>query len=153
MRKYHQLTSGERYALSALRKQGRSNAEIARALGRHPSTISRELRRNAKTDGWYRPGDADDYARWRRSRSRRNRRFTEEQWALVVVCLQEDWSPDQISGRFKLWGLLSISYETIYRYIWEDWRLGGSLYLHLRQSPQAASKTLPLLRFPRPARR
>ena len=71
MRKYHQLTSGERYALSALRKQGKSNAEIARALGRHPSTISRELRRNAKSDGWYRPGDADDYARWRRSRSRR----------------------------------------------------------------------------------
>ena len=140
MRKYHQLTSGERYALSALRKQGKSNAEIARALGRHPSTISRELRRNAKSDGWYRPGEADDFARWRRSRSRRNRRFTEEQWALVVACLEQDWSPDQISGRLKLWGLLSISYETIYRYVWDDWHRGGTLYLHLRQSPKQRRK-------------
>jgi IS30 family transposase len=46
---YHQLTSGERYMLSALRKQGLSQAEIARALGRHRSTISRELRRKLNT--------------------------------------------------------------------------------------------------------
>ena len=41
MRTYRQLTSGERYALSALRKQGCSQAQIARTLNRHPSTISR----------------------------------------------------------------------------------------------------------------
>ena len=48
MRTYRQLTSGERYALSALRKQGCSQAQIARTLNRHPSTISREIRRNSK---------------------------------------------------------------------------------------------------------
>ena len=47
MRKYHQLTSEERYALSTLRKQGFTQGAMARALGRHPSTISRELRRNS----------------------------------------------------------------------------------------------------------
>ena len=67
MRKYRQLTSGERYALSALRRQGHTQAEIARTLGRHPSTISREVRRNSKdrTGRVYRPALADDYARWR----------------------------------------------------------------------------------------
>ena len=77
MRTYRQLTSGERYALSALRKQGCSQAQIARTLNRHPSTISREIRRNSKdrTGRVYRPTLADDYARWRRSRSRRNQRF------------------------------------------------------------------------------
>ena len=43
MTRYRQLTSGERYALSALRKQGCNQAAIARTLGRHRSTISREV--------------------------------------------------------------------------------------------------------------
>lgn len=55
---YHQLTSGERHALSALRKQGFNQAAIARAMGRSPSTISRELRRNSRQDTWYRPAAA-----------------------------------------------------------------------------------------------
>jgi len=140
MRTYRQLTSGERNALSALKKQGCSRAEIARSLGRHRSTIGRELRRNAKSDGWYRPGDAHDFARWRRARSRRNRQFGEAEWALVEACLQEQWSPEQISGWLKLWRLLSISHETIYRYVWEDRKRGGDLYLHLRFSSKQRRK-------------
>ena len=77
MNRYRQLTSGERYALSALRKQGCNQAAIGRALGRHRSTISREVRRNSKDRQGraYRPDLADGYARWRRGRSRRNERF------------------------------------------------------------------------------
>jgi transposase, IS30 family len=60
---YHPLTSGERYMLSALRKQGCTQAEIARQLDRHRSTISRELRRNcSRWDGHYRPAGAADHA-------------------------------------------------------------------------------------------
>ncbi len=119
MRTYHQLTSGERYALSALRKQGFSQGQIARTLDRAPSTISREVRRNSKDGGGrvYRPALADDIARWRRSRSRRNRRSEWEDWVLIAQCLQEEWSPEQIAGRFKRDGLMSISHETIYRYV------------------------------------
>ncbi len=86
MRTYRQLTSRERYALSALRKQGCSQAEIARTLGRYRSTISREVRRNSKDGAGrvYRPALADDYARWRRSRSRRNQRFTDQDWDVVL---------------------------------------------------------------------
>lgn len=132
MRTYCQLTPGERYAISALRKQDLSQAVIARELGRSPSTISRELRRNVRRDGWYRPDLANNYARWRRSRSRRNRQFRQAQWALVVACLEEQWSPEQVAGRLKLAGLLSISYETIYRYVWEDRRRGGTMYKNFR---------------------
>jgi len=132
MRKYHQLTSGERYELRALRRQGCSNAEIARALGRHRSTIGREIARNSRKDGGYRPYTADEMTRARRRRSRRNRRFTGPDWALVVARLQEEWSPEQISGRLALSGELRISHETIYRYVWDERRHGGALYLHLR---------------------
>lgn len=131
--KYHQLTSEERYALSAFRKQGFNQSQIARALGRHRSTISRELRRNARQKPhWYRPFEADQMTRGRRSRSRRNWRFTDQDWDLVRAKLQEFWSPEQISGRLAKQGLLRISHETIYRYVWNDMLRGGSLHVVLR---------------------
>jgi transposase, IS30 family len=134
MKTYRQLTPGERHALSALRKQGLSQAAIARSLKRDPSTISREIRRNSRKDGGYRPSTADQMTRGRRSRSRRNRRFTSQDWALVLEHLKQLWSPEQVSGRLALEGRLVISHETIYRYIWDDRACGGSLYLYLRQS-------------------
>ena len=130
---YHQITFAERYTLGLLRQRGASPAIIARLLGRHRSTISREVRRNrAHSDATYRPQLADWYARGRRSRSRRNRRFTAAAWARVEALLREDWSPEQVAGRLRRWGELAISHETIYRYIWADKRRGGTLHQHLR---------------------
>ena len=69
---YHQITSGERYMISALRRQGLNQSDIARHLGRHRSTISREFKRNcARYDGAYRPSIAIERTSGRRSRSRR----------------------------------------------------------------------------------
>jgi IS30 family transposase len=130
---YRQITREERYALAALRGQRLTAAEIARATGRHRSTIGREVRRNAtRCDGSYRPELADTYARGRRSYSRRNRRFTREDFAVVAARLRDDWSPEQIAGRLRLRGGLRISHETIYRFIAVDQRLGGGLYRQLR---------------------
>jgi len=132
MSRYRQLTSGERNALSALRKQGFSQTQIAQALGRHRSTVSRELQRNVKPDRFYRPDLADDMARWRRGRSRRNQRFTTADWGQVTACLQMQWSPEQVAGRLRRSGKLRISHETIYRYIWKNRRRGGELWRLLR---------------------
>lgn len=62
---YRQITSGERYMPSALRAQGLNASQIARELGRHPSSISRELRRNRRNDGRYLPSKADSRTRGR----------------------------------------------------------------------------------------
>jgi IS30 family transposase len=140
MRKYHQLTSGERYALAALKRQGCSKAEVARVLGRHPCTIGREIARNERSGGAYVAFVADQMSRARRSRSRRNRRFAPGDWAVVVAHLKEQWSPEQISGRLKRIVELRISHETIYRYIWEDRRRGGLLYRHLRGAQKRRRK-------------
>jgi IS30 family transposase len=51
--------------------------------------------------------------------------------ARVLNGLEQDWSPEQISGRLKLEGI-SVSHETIYKYAHRDKVLGGSLYEHLR---------------------
>ncbi len=142
MIRYHQLTSEERHTLSTLRRQGFSQPAIARALGRHRSTISREVRRNSRgRDGRvYRPDLADDYARWRRSRSRRNERFGPQDWVIVAKHLKKEWSPEQVSGWLRRKGKLSISHETIYRHIWADKKRGGSLYVHLRCSSKQRRK-------------
>lgn len=130
---YRQLTSGERYMLAALRKQGLNQSEIARALSRHRSTISRELCRNStRADGRYRAFTAQERTNGRRSRSRRNLRFTTQDFAQVDELLCRQWSPEQVSGYLRRRGKLSISHETIYRHIWRDKREGGLLYIHLR---------------------
>ena len=85
---YRQLSPEERYMLAALRRQGCNNSQIARALGRHRSTVGRELRRNStKADGRYRALTAQERTQGRRSRSRRNRRFTAGDFALIAELL------------------------------------------------------------------
>lgn len=139
--KYHQITSQERYTLSLLRAQDRSVAEMAKTLGRHRSTIYRELARNStRHDGCYRHSKAHKYANARGRRSRRNRRFSRTDLELVEMLLKEKFSPEQVAGYLKLLGLLSISHETIYQHVWRDWKNEGQLWTHLRCSPKKRRK-------------
>ncbi len=136
---YHQITPVERYTLATLRKQvpRLSNAAIARLMGRHRSTIIREIARNrSRHDGGYRHAQAQEQTNGRRSRSRRNSQFGPADWTLVIRLLREGLSPDQVSGRLRLEGRLEISHESIYRYIRRDKKRGGQLFRLLRQPPK-----------------
>ena len=138
--KYRQITSGERYAIAALRKRKLSIRAIAGEMGRSPATISRELRRNRSTQGRYTPTKADSYAVARRRRSRRNSHFSIDDWMLVEHLVALDWSPEQVAGWLKLHRILSISHETIYLRVWHDMQTGGSLWTHLRQATKKRRK-------------
>ncbi len=59
---------------------------------------------------------------------------------MVEACLRQQWSPEQAAGWLRRKRQLSISYETIYRYVWADRKQGGGLYLHLRCSPKQRRK-------------
>jgi IS30 family transposase len=138
---YPQITAAERYTLGTLRQLGYTAAAIARILGRHRSTIGREVRRNAtRHDGSYRPQLAHWYATSRRSLSRRNQRFTAADWLQVHTRLRELWSPEQVAGRLRAEQQLRISHETIYRHIWADKRAGGTLHTHLRGARKQCRK-------------
>src|ERR671914_853665 len=138
---YRQLSPEERYMLAALRRQGLNQAEIARCLGRHRSTVGREVRRNStRADGHYRAFTAQERTNGRRSRSRRNLRFTAEDFALIDELLCRQWSPEQVAGYLRREGRLLISHETIYRHVWRDKKGGGTLHTHLRGSRKRRRK-------------
>lgn len=138
---YRQITSEERYMIAALKQQGFHQSQIARALGRHRSSISRELRRNICVwDGGYRPFVASANTRARRSRSRRNSYFTARDFRVVAKHLKKLWSPEQISGRLRKDRTLFISHETIYRHVWRDKANGGNLHTYLRCSTKMRRK-------------
>jgi len=113
-----------------LKQAGHNKTEIAVMLGRHKSTISRELSRNRGMGG-YRPRQAHCLALDRRKAKVRPR-FGGSTWTKVELLIQMDWSPQQISGRLKVEEGISISHEYIYQYIYADKKVGGQLHRHLR---------------------
>ena len=141
--KYQQLTTEDRYTLSAMRMQHYSVANMAEAIGRHRSTIYRELQRNkSKQGGGYVAFEADSQSRGQRRRSRRNRHYTEKHFKIVRDLLMKQWSPEQIVGHIRQNKLMKrkMSHETIYKYIWRDRHNGGYLWKQLRQSPKIRRK-------------
>lgn len=138
---YRQLTLEDRIVISTLRKEGLNSSQIAQRMGRHRSTISREVKRNRRpADHGYRSVKANKHANYRRRTSRQRSKFSDEQWQFVRAQLLDDLSPEQIAGTWAATAGFAISHETIYRYVWRDMRRGGLLYKHLRQAPKKRRK-------------
>jgi len=93
------VTFEERRLLYLLKKKGKSNTEIAELMGRHRSTVCRELSRNTGQRG-YRPKQAQRLADERRLASRRPHKMDDPNvHEYVEQKLEQYWSPDQIAGR------------------------------------------------------
>lgn len=123
---YRHLTRDERNVIYRMQFQGYSDAEIARCLGCHRSTIGRECKRNANVEGRYDPGNAQARTNSRRrAHLRRPKTGDPRLMEYVEERLRQRWSPEQIAGRLATQppaGLegLSIRSTTIYRWIWSD---------------------------------
>jgi IS30 family transposase len=131
---YTHLTERERYQIDDLRREGFSQAAIAKQLNRSTATLSREIQRNQGERGW-KPRQAQIKSRERlTARGSGNvKRVSSAAWNYAKTQLENDqWSPEQIAGRLELEGSESISHETIYQRILEDKEAGGLLYMHLR---------------------
>lgn len=137
--KYKHFSVEERCAIACGRARGQSHAEIAAALDRSPSSISRELKRNSGIKLGYKPGYADEQAkarRWRGSRLQRQPDLRD----YVLDRLAMGWSPQQIAGRLALEDDSKfISHESIYRFIYaEKKRTDDGAWRHYL--PRAKSK-------------
>jgi transposase, IS30 family len=139
MKHYKQLTQEQRYHISAFLRAGYTQNYISREVGVDKSTISREIRRNRGERG-YRPKQAEEKAVSRKKNAQKKFKLTAELKTILIEKINEDWSPDQISGYLKKRGIAEISHERIYQFIAEDKKLGGELYKHLRHSGKKRKK-------------
>ncbi len=136
---YQHLTQEERYMIYQLKKQKFSIQKISDLIGRSPSTISREIKRNSGGRG-YRYKQAESFSQHRCQHSHRVARIDQETLDLAMSYICMDWSPEQVSNYLRLEHMLSISTETIYKKIWQDKAAGGTLHCHLRQSRKKRRK-------------
>jgi IS30 family transposase len=137
---YHHVTRDIRCQIYALKSIGTSLHKIAAVVGRHVSTISREIQRNTGGRG-YRYKQADAKAMERRANaSGKPKKLTPEVVVIIKDRLLQDWSPEQTSGRLNDEGIISISHESIYQLVWKDKKLGGTLYTHLRHHGKKYNK-------------
>lgn len=128
---YRHLRREDRDVIYRMNKAGKTQTEIAQAIGFSQSTVSKELQRNKGMRG-YRTKQAQCLAQQRQcSKASRPRKLTGKLLAEVEGRLRLNHSPEQISGALKLQGVL-VSHETIYRHILKDKLGGGSLHLKLR---------------------
>lgn len=128
------LTLEERGVVYRMRKRGETNAEIARTLGRHRSTIGREVRRNTGGRG-YRQQQAQCLAEARRERCRRTKKLAHAALRKYVTkALKHEWSPDEIAGRSKRDHprdrACQVSHQTIYNWLRDE---APQLRTHLRR--------------------
>jgi transposase, IS30 family len=118
---YDHVTLDERYRIAQLRESGQSIRQIAAALDRSASSISRELKRNHGVSVGYKPSYANEQAsarRWKGSRLERDEKLR----TFVLGCLERGWSPEQVAGWLDRHAESSISHESIYRFIYAQIR-------------------------------
>ena len=147
-RSYEQLGPEERVAIAGLRLQGMGVRGIGRRIGRSPSTISRELRRNALPERGYSSDAAQTAHAARRCAARGPRKLDVHgvAWSVVLTLLDWKWSPQQIAATLKRvypeQPERHVSHETIYTAIYAQPRgeLRRQLIACLRQGK---SKRMP----------
>ena len=121
---YTHLSIDQRYQIEALLKTGATQKEIACIVHFHPSTISRELKRNVgsrgRGAGVYRTANAQRRTNLRHQEKPKRVIFTKPMKDWIVNRLQEDrWSPELISHQGKKTREYPLSHEWIYQWIWE----------------------------------
>lgn len=137
---YKHLTEQQRYQISSYLQNRCTQKQIAELLGVHPSTISREIRRNAVGKD-YDGTAAHSTAVTRKSEAASNNAYHCDE-SLRAVCLnlivEKKWSPAQIAGSMKAGTFESetkgtVSAETIYKWVREDQEAGGKVFKSLRR--------------------
>lgn len=132
---YTHLAYEQRCQIYVLLKRNISKTQISATIGVHQTTVSREILRNKGKRGYrYKQAQAKTIGRRFKVNSH-PRKMTPDLTLYVGQMLCEfQWSPEQIAGRLRIIYGITLSHESIYRYIWKDKKMGGTLYKYLRRS-------------------
>ena len=137
MRSYKQIKEEERKKIYLLQKEGMSYEKIGELLSRSKSSISREIKRNSDKGLGYLPDTAEKLAKQRRYKQKKKIDKNKEIKNYVLDKLNNcKWSPEIIAAKIKEEGL-SISHETIYKYIYSKEGQRNKLYENLMYQREA----------------
>ena len=122
--KYTRLDKAKRVTIATLHRMGVGDAEIARQIGCHRSTIKREIEQNKSQKG-YRPKKAQEKAEGRiKAKATARRKFTPAQWKEAKERLEKDgWTFEQTSERARRDGRRFVCKETLYKEYYARQRL------------------------------
>ncbi|MCE7936464.1 IS30 family transposase [Candidatus Saccharibacteria bacterium CPR2] len=140
------LTAAQRGNIETLLQEKYTNKEIARRLGKDPSTISREIKKGMDGSGTYRAWVAQVAYETNRKRCKQIPKLDHPaNWHLrshIVACLQKGWDPSMICGRLKAEGFkLVVCAETVYDWIYHSaYAIAEKLYQYLRQGKKRRTK-------------
>jgi len=127
------ITIEQRYTIEVMLESGQSRKDIAKAIGKDKSVLSREIKRNSDMrSGKYRSALAHRKYEKRQKLKPKHKRFTESIRCNTEALIKQDYSPEQVVGVLKKECIETVSVERIYQHIWFDKKRGGLLYLHLR---------------------
>ena len=131
--RYDHVSLNERCEIYRLHEGGKSRRAIGRLLGRHPSTIGRELKQNSLPRSGYKPAMAERMASARKLREPKIKRSSPLKTHIPDNLAMEQ-NPDQIAGRLKLTGSEhTLSAETIYTWIYGSYGRRQKLHRLLPQ--------------------
>jgi len=144
---YSHLSIKDRYVIHHLHLYKISFREIGRRLGRHHTTIQREIKRHkSKWDGAvynHEKGEREYWLKKKRAQHQKRRSYP-RLYNYVISKLKRHWSPEQISGRLRLEfpknKRMRVCPETIYSWIYKDASKGGFLYKYLRRHHKKRKK-------------
>ena len=143
---HSKLTAPERKLISDWLQKRFSNKEIGRRLGRHPTTIANEIKKNSFGEGIYEPLHAQAKVEKRKQKAwvSKHPLKSPKVYAHVLGKLRDSWSPEQIAGRLKKdhpqdksW---HICHETIYQYIYSKNNKQKKLWEYLRRGQKKRKK-------------
>lgn len=140
--KHTKITASERKLIAAWLQQGVSNKEIGRRLGRHPTSVTNEMKRNRFQRDIYEPMHAQAKAKERQQHAWQAKHplKNHDVYAYVLSHLRAGWSPEQIAGRLSLnhpddlhWHICT---ETIYQFIYHKRNRPYQWWEYLRRKQQ-----------------
>ena len=151
MPKGKEITFYEREKIEVWLRMKKKKSWIAERLGRDYSIIKREIKRNSGEHLPYCAVDAQYFAERRRRKTNKRKLDkwqNEKLKEFVEKLLNDGWSPDEISGRLKNYSPeevqeckdKTVSYESIYNWIYEGEGRFGGLYKKLRRKQKVRKK-------------
>jgi transposase, IS30 family len=130
---YQQLTLKQRFRIETLLETGWKQKDIANYIGVDPSTVSREISRNGEAGYDSRKADVKNRRRRKSAKAKTKKILTDKITRdYVKEKLRLYWSPEQIAGRGKEEGKITICHETIYQFIYEE-KLEWKKYLRQKK--------------------